>query len=132
MGSTDRSESTFDPNSFLFLSPLSNADMDDPDYGMPDLLSRSNSHNAANMSDDDDDDHPPRPPTGGNGGYNLSPIKYNKKLMPRLPPSPRLLPPSGKKMMRKMTKGGGYGYGYGAGGAKPDGNSQPRVRTSMF
>eukprot|EP00578_Thalassiosira_sp_NH16_P010381 CAMPEP_0181107316 /NCGR_PEP_ID=MMETSP1071-20121207/17023_1 /TAXON_ID=35127 /ORGANISM="Thalassiosira sp., Strain NH16" /LENGTH=975 /DNA_ID=CAMNT_0023190827 /DNA_START=107 /DNA_END=3034 /DNA_ORIENTATION=+ len=133
VGSTDRSESTFDPNSFLFLSPLSNADMDDPDYGMPDLLSRSNSHNAANMSDDDDDDdHPPRPPTGGNGGYNLSPIKYNKKLMPRLPPSPRLLPPSGKKMMRKMTKGGGYGYGYGAGGAKPDGNSQLRVRTSMF
>ena len=102
---------------------------------MPDLLSRSNSHNAANMSDDDDDDHPPRPPTGGNGGYNLSPIKYNKKLMPRLPPSPRLLPPSGKKMMRKMTKGGGYGGYGGYGGAKPpsgDGNSQMRVRTSMF
>ena len=36
---THGSEGTFDPNSFLFLSPLSYHDFDDPDHGMPELLS---------------------------------------------------------------------------------------------
>ena len=105
-----RSEDLFDPNSFLFLSPLSTADMDDPDYGMPDLLSRSNGRNADAFDAEALDavagaDGPgATAPSGRSGGYSSRP-------MPRLPPSPRLLPPSGKRMMRKAKgaarRGGG-------------------------
>ncbi len=104
------SEGTFDPNSFLFLSPLSNHDFDDPDYGMPELLSRSNSRNAVVL---DKADPAPGPPEDAKSTAStmtlVSPTKALSKRLSRLPPSPRLLPlspqklsPSGKAMMKKM------------------------------
>ena len=136
--SSEGGGSTFDPNSFLFLSPLSDHDLDDPDYGMPFLLSRSNSHNAVVMDGDCTTPTrplvasglppPPSPPPPGpstmttTSDRNLSTMKsssspsqtmsQSKRLIlrfpasPRLVPSPKVLPPSGKKIMKKMKLGG--------------------------
>ncbi len=142
-GSEDNS---FDPNSFLFLSPLSTADMDDPDYGMPDLLSRSNGRNAdafdaealdavAGAVDDGavaGADGPGATTASGRSGG------YSSRLMPRLPPSPRLLPPSGKRMMRKAkgaARRGNGGYRKNPVGVAPRRESGPPPlghRTSSF
>ncbi len=134
--SSEGGGSTFDPNSFLFLSPLSDHDLDDPDYGMPFLLSRSNSHNAVVMDRECTTPTrpsvasglppPPPPPPGSmtmTSDSNLSTMKsssspsptmsHSKRFImrfpasPRLVPSPKLLPPSGKKIMKKMKLGGG-------------------------
>ena len=91
---------------------------DDPDHGMPELLSRSNSHNAAVFNDPIvlaslQQPRPGQPPSSSQGGikstvgatYSPSKSSMNKKLLPRLPPSPRL-PPGGKKMLKKMKMGG--------------------------
>ena len=138
---TGTTTTAFDPNSFLFLSPLSNHDMDDPDYGMPDLLSRSNSHNTTAARDaifDSSRIGLPRPPLLSNNNTKKSKKRLQQRhgerptafyspnvkssntqkkfLLPRvtLPSSPsKLLPPSGKKMLslKKMKMGGGGGGG---------------------
>lgn len=137
--------SAFDPNSFLFLSPLSDHDLDDPDYGMPFLLSRSNSHNAVVMDSTTPTRPsvaglPPPPPPGPStmttttmtsednpksssrmkSTSSPSPTMSNSKRLlmrfppsPRIVPSPKLLPPSGKKMMQKMKMSSGAGGGRG-------------------
>lgn len=148
--SSEGGGSTFDPNSFLFLSPLSDHDVDDPDYGMPFLLSRSNSHNAVVMDSTPiirpsavglvSSPPPPCPPcppisTSTSTADNIkssimkstssspSPTMSNsKKLLLRFPPSPRvvpspkLLPPSGKKIMKKLKLGGAGDSGGSSGG----------------
>ena len=109
------SEGTFDPNSFLFLSPLSNHDFDDPDHGMPELLSRSNGHNAVALNKVDPAPGPPEDAKSTSSMMTLvSPTKALSKRLSRLPPSPRFLPlspqklsPSGKTMMKKMRIVGG-------------------------
>lgn len=149
--SSEGGGSTFDPNSFLFLSPLSDHDVDDPDYGMPFLLSRSNSHNAVVMDSTPiirpsavclvSSPPPPPPPgppisTSTSTSDNIkssimkstssspSPtMSSSKKLLLRFPPSPRvvpspkLLPPSGKMIMKKIKLGGVGGGAGGSGGS---------------
>lgn len=136
---------TFDPNSFLFLSPLSDHDVDDPDYGMPLLLSRSNSHNAVVMDCiSTPAGPPPGPPTNRKWKSSRSPtISNSKSLLIRLPPSPRvpaspkILPPSGKKNLKrtKICDVGGGGvivrHGSGLNTSRPP-LLQHRAQSSTF
>lgn len=127
---TVSSESAFDPNSFLFLSPLSNHDFDDVDYGMPELLQLSTTSGVGNMSSNCRNTNvyvpsmksgiPPPvgpPSTESAMGWKalISPtIANSSKRLARIPPpSPRLLPlrsprtgksPWGNKSMRKTSK----------------------------
>ena len=126
---TVSSESAFDPNSFLFLSPLSNHDFDDVDYGMPELLRLSTTSGVKNMSNNSRNtdvyvpskktgSHPPvgPPPAESTMGWKalISPTIANSKRLARIPPpSPRLLPlssprtgksPWGNKSTRKTNK----------------------------
>ncbi|KAL3780255.1 hypothetical protein ACHAW5_003264 [Stephanodiscus triporus] len=92
------SEGTFDPNSFLFLSPLSNNDFDEPDYGMPELLSRSNRRNAVAL--ENAGPHPGPPEDASSMMTLVSPTVAISKRLSRVPQSqsPRLLPLSSKKL----------------------------------
>ncbi|KAL7544099.1 hypothetical protein ACHAWF_009062 [Thalassiosira exigua] len=97
IGAGSELDEPFDPNSFLFLSPLSNADMDDPDHGLPDLLSRSNHQNLIAV------DSSCGPEMTAKLFSRSNMMKHSNKLLPRLPPSPRLL--SSSKKVMKDSKG---------------------------
>ena len=105
------SDGTFDPNSFLFLSPLSNHDFDDPDHGMPELLSKSNSRNAVVLDNAGGTGlGPPKDATSTVSIItSVSPSVAVSKRLSRLAPSPRMLPttprklsPSAKTMLKKI------------------------------
>ncbi len=112
---THGSEGTFDPNSFLFLSPLSYHDFNDPDHGMSELLSRSNGYNAVVLDKVDPAPGPPEDAKSTSSMMTLvSPTKALSKTLSRLHPTPRLFPlspqkltPSGKTMTKKMKIVGG-------------------------
>ncbi|KAL3823514.1 hypothetical protein ACHAXA_010836 [Cyclostephanos tholiformis] len=108
------SDGTFDPNSYIFLSPLSNHDFDDPDYGMPDLLSRSNCRNGVVL---DSAGPVPCPPGDAKSTVSMmtlvSPSVAVSERLSLLPQSSRLLPsstpklsPSAKTKLKNMKIGG--------------------------
>jgi len=99
--STAGSEGSFDPNSFLFLSPLSNTDRDDPDYGMPELLSQPISHNAV-LLDAPVGSIATSRGTGNGSDLTRSALMARKGLSLKHPKLMPRLPPSGKKTSKKI------------------------------
>ncbi|KAL9186859.1 hypothetical protein ACHAXT_010579 [Thalassiosira profunda] len=130
----------FDPNSFLFLSPLSHHDNDDPDYGMPALLSRSHGHNAAAAVSAN------AAPSPAGKGAPGKPKLLPRLLSPRLPPTSKKSLGSPRKKLMKKTKGDNGDVGSRpapskqASGTKevmgrhlkPPSGSHRRLRSSMF